>query len=81
MHLTLTLHVFKFLIFHFRENLYETQSNDPSVTGNVYNAFFSNVTNKECPTQFIFVIGSLLYSLVQSDFKKEKRKLVCSFFF
>lgn len=43
--------------------------------------FFSNVTNKECPTQFIFVIGSLLYSLVQCDFKKEKCKLVCSFFF
>lgn len=68
MHLTLTLHVFKLLIFLFRENLYETRSDDPSVTGNVFNAFFSNVTN------------SLLYILVQSDFKKEKRKLVYSFF-
>lgn len=79
MHLTFTLHVFKLLIFLFRENLYETRSDDPSVTGNVFNAFFSYVTNKECTTQFLFVICSLLHILVQSDFKKEKRKLLCSF--
>lgn len=39
MHLTLTLHVLKISFFFLRENLYETRSDDPSVTGNVYNAF------------------------------------------